>query len=336
MSDVMPYASTVFSSMPAGEVETYRHAWRRHLQAVIQAVEPDVIHSHHVWIVSSLLKDVAPEVPVATQCHATGFRQMELCPHLEAEIRAGCARNDRFLALHREHAERLARALGVPDDRIRVIGAGYRDDLFHATDRVVPPRGRLLYIGKYAAAKGLPWLLEALEAIFRERPDLELHVAGGGSGAEADALRARMSGMVPNVVLHGQLPQTELAELMRRCSVCVLPSFYEGLPLVLVEAFASGCRLVATALPGVVEQLAPPLGDALEVVPLPRMITVDTPDPDDLPGFVADLRAGLELSLDKPPLGDPATTMPEALRPMTWAAVFDRVESVWRELLDVR
>ena len=50
---------------------------------------------------------------------------------------------------------------------------------------------------------------------------------------------------------------------MRRCAVCVLPSFYEGVPLVLVEAAACGCRIVATALPGVIEQIAPYLNDAI-------------------------------------------------------------------------
>ena len=41
----------------------------------------------------------------------------------------------------------------------------------------------------------------------------------------------------------------------------VLPSFYEGVPLVLAEAAACGCRLVATALPGVREALAPRFRD---------------------------------------------------------------------------
>ena len=79
--------------------------------------------------------------------------------------------------------------------------------------------------------------------------------------------------MAPSVVQHGQLSQPELAEVARRSTVCVLPSFYEGLPLVLVEALACGCRLVATELPGIVEELAPRLGDALTMVELPSLET---------------------------------------------------------------
>ena len=81
---------------------------------------------------------------------------------------------------------------------------------------------------------------------------------------------------------------------MRRSSICVLPSFYEGLPLVLVEAMACGCRLVATDLPGIVEELAPRLGDALELVTLPTMAGVDTPVEAELPAFVDRLETGME------------------------------------------
>ena len=123
--------------------------------------------------------------------------------------------------------------------------------------------------------------------------NLRLHIAGSGAGPEAEALRQRMRALAPAVVLHGQLDQPQLADLMRRCGVCVLPSFYEGVPLVLVEAAACGCRLVSTALPGVVERIAPHLADRLTLVPLPRLKGSDQPVAADLPRFVADLEAAL-------------------------------------------
>jgi glycosyltransferase involved in cell wall biosynthesis len=142
-----------------------------------------------------------------------------------------------------------------------------------------------------------------------------------------------MDRLAPTVVQHGQLAQPELAELARRCTVCVLPSMYEGLPLVLVEALASGCRLVATALPGVTAELVPWLGTSMTTIEPPRLESVDRAVPDDLPAFVDDLEAALEAALDAPPPGDPARTMPEALAHFSWKAVFGRVETVWRSLV---
>ena len=330
MSDVMPYPSTRFSALTEDQVMRYRRAWANHLLPILSDFRPDVIHSHHLWLMSAELKDIAPDTPVLTQCHATGIRQMELCPHLAGHVREGCSHIDAFAVLHRGHANELERCLAIGRDRIHQVGAGYRNDLFFATALV--PKPALLYVGKYSSAKGVPWLLDAFEKILARRPGLKLHVAGGGAGEEADALRVRMDRMAPSVVQHGQLSQPQLAEIARRSTVCVLPSFYEGLPLVLVEALACGCRLVATELPGIAEELAPRLGDALTMVELPRLETVDRPHPDDLPAFVDRLATALENALDASPIGDPIQTMPEALAYFSWGVVYARVEAVWQSL----
>ncbi len=239
MSDVMPYPSSVWSRLSATQLEAYRTVWRRHLQKVLAAFRPHLIHTNHIWLVSSLLKDLAPELPVVTTSHATGLRQMDLTPHLKPEVLTGCRRNDHFFALRADHGRQLAETLNVPMDRITVSGVGFREEIFHpAGTRPADEARNLLYVGKYSHAKGLPWLLDAFETLRTGRPELVLHIAGDGAGPEAEALRTRMQALAPHVVLHGMLDQPRLAELMRRCGVMVLPSFYEGVPLVLVEAAA--------------------------------------------------------------------------------------------------
>ena len=335
MSDVMPYPSTRFSAMSPDQLEAYRRAWAEHLAPVIRDFRPQVIHAHHLWILTSMLRDLAPDVPVVAHSHSTGLRQMELCPHLARGVQRGCARADAFAVLHDELAGRVAQQLAVDPARVRVVGAGYREELFHPRGRPAGGGERLVYVGKYSAAKGLPWLLDAVERLVARRPGLRLHVAGSGAGPEAEDLRRRMEAMDERVVLHGQLTQAELADRLRRCDVCVLPSMYEGLPLVLAEALACGCRLVSTALPGVTGQLAPHLGPALETVAMPRLEGVDVPVPADLPAFVDRLEAALDRALDRPPVL--AELGPDGLggvlAPFTWAAVFRRVEALWRRVI---
>lgn len=328
MSDVMPYRSTVFSSMSDDDWRRYRDAWRSHVGRVIDATQPDVIHSHHVWLLSSLVKELAPEIPLVVHCHATGLRQMRINPHRAPEVIEGCRRADAFIALHEDHADRIAAELGVPHERITVAGVGYRADVFHPRGRAAEA-GSIVFAGKLAMSKGLPPLLDAFQQLLGRRPHARLHIAGGGSGDEGDALRERVLALAPNVLHHGRLDQSALAQLMRRSAVLVLPSFYEGLPLVLVEGRACGCRVVATALAGA-QQLATALGEALELVDLPRLATVDQPAADDLPAFTRRLAAALERAIDA------GWSSPDeaALAPFTWTAVFERIEAVWRGLLE--
>ncbi len=333
MSDVMPYPSTRFSSMTRDHIAAYENAWRDHLDKVIAEAKPDIIHSHHIWLASSLIREVAPDTPIVTQCHATGLRQMEICPHLAYQVVTGCRRNDRFLVLHAGHAGQLSEALTVGPERIHVVGAGYNEELFHTRGREVPRGGRLLYVGKLSAAKGLPWLLDAVEQLISKGMEIALHVAGSGAGSEAESIEKRIANMAPYVTYHGQLGQASLAKLMRDCSVCVLPSFYEGVPLVLVEALACGCRLVSTNLPGVMRQLAPYLGSTLDLIPLPRLVGPDVPDPLDLPAFVDDIASALERAAKKTPLNFESDSFSNRLKPFGWGAVFERVETVWNDLV---
>lgn len=327
MSDVMPYPSRRWSSLTEAEIDTYVRVWSQHLQDVITRVQPDLIHSHHIWLLSSILKDVAGAIPVVTHCHATGLRQMELCPHLAQRVIAGCRRNDAFCVLHAEHATQLEHTLGVAPERIHAVAAGYREELFHARHREEQSTPTVVFAGKYSQAKGLPWLLDAVERLSETVPDIKLHVAGSGSGDEADALRNRMASM-PQVQMHGMLSQTQLGQLLRRSQVFVLPSMYEGLPLVLVEAAASGCHVVCTELPGVVRELQQDLGAALTLVPLPAMRTIDQPDPVGLPQFVDDLTQAVGQTITR---SHPC--VPAGLQRFTWPSVFQRVERIWHELL---
>jgi len=333
MSDVMPYPSTRFSSMSETQLKLYVDSWQRHLEEVIDHFKPNIIHSHHIWLLSSIIKDVAPHTPVITHCHATGLRQMTLCPHLADRVTRGCSRNEQFAVLHSEHAEKLAKVLHVPAHRIHIVGVGYDERVFHAQQRSDARNRNIIYAGKFSHAKGLPWLLDAVKNLTRKHSDLTLHVAGSGAGPQSEDLRERMISMSPTVVLHGQLTQAALADLMRRCKICVLPSFHEGLPLALVEAFACGCRIVSTRLPGVEDGLAPSLGTALDLVSMPGLIDADIPLEQDIPAFVEELTDTLDMALNAPPVDTAAAALRKSLAPFTWRAVFERVERVWKSAI---
>lgn len=129
----------------------------------------------------------------------------------------------------------------------------------------------------------------------------------------------------------GLIDQAALARRMRRAHIFVLPSFFEGLPLVLLEALACGCRLVATDLPGVRELFAALADPALHLIPLPPLVDVDAPTEhggqdfqDRLANALADQVRAVE---GRPDLD--LSPFQSLLVRYTWNGVFQRVEAVY-------
>lgn len=112
---------------------------------------------------------------------------------------------------------------------------------------------RLLFVGRLAAVKGLPMLLDALAALAKERPEITLRLAGDGPDRGALEARAKRLGIANNVEFLGYQSQAQVRELLQRTDAFVMASFAEGVPVVLMEAMAACVPVVATRIAGVPE-----------------------------------------------------------------------------------
>jgi glycosyltransferase involved in cell wall biosynthesis len=101
--------------------------------------------------------------------------------------------------------------------------------------------------------KGQTLLVEVLARLIRRGVDARLTIVG--DGPELGALRklADDLGVAGAVRLEGALGQDEVAERYERADVFATASFAEGIPVVLMEAMASGLPVVATAITGIPE-----------------------------------------------------------------------------------
>jgi glycosyltransferase involved in cell wall biosynthesis len=336
MTDSMPYPHTRFSDLSTAELATYEAVFTRILTATVAAFNPDIIHSHHLWLVTSLTRHLFPQIPLITSCHGTDLRQFQNCTHLRDQVYSGCNRLDAALALSRAQKRDIETHYGLPPDRVMVVGAGYNDNLFHPGLKPVPGPVQLVYAGKFTRAKGLPWLLNALAKI--EHPAWQLHLVGGGSGGQKKECLRLARDLGRRVIVHGQLPQARLAHIFRQSHVFVLSSFFEGLPLVVLEALASGCRVVATDLPGVLEVTRGIGADVISLVRTPRLRNLDQPVAEDLPAFVERLAQAIESQLTaarQQPQIDLAS-IADRLVAFTWQGKFAQVERTYLDIIERR
>ena len=112
---------------------------------------------------------------------------------------------------------------------------------------------RLLFVGRLAAQKGVPVLLAALARARVVRPNLTLRLIGDGPDRAALEAQALALGLGDAVTFLGYRSQEDVAEFLSEASALVLPSFAEGVPVVLMEAMAAGLPVVTTRIAGIPE-----------------------------------------------------------------------------------
>jgi glycosyltransferase involved in cell wall biosynthesis len=135
--------------------------------------------------------------------------------------------------------------LGVAPERVDIVINGVPEPT-HAR-RVAGQSNvqRVLFLGNLSERKGVSDLLQALALPGFDTAHLEVTVAGGGD-VQAYEAKARQLGIDGFVRFAGWSDQQQAARLMARTDVLVLPSYDEGLPLVILEALANGVAVVCS------------------------------------------------------------------------------------------
>ena len=244
-------------------------------------------------------------------CHNTCLRQLSQHGLERERIHAAIPQLSRVLALHSAQAAQISELFGIPQERIGIIGTAYDSRAFRPLGAKPSlegephgePRIDLCYAGKISYKKGVHSLLAALNLLPCRPGVVRLRLCGGVSNSfQKTAIELLMRENRQDVRLLGRVSLEELVGVMQTSQVFVLPSFYEGLPLVVVEALACGCKVVVSELPGLrpwIEEKLP--GAPVWYVPLPRMTDVDEPLKRDLPAFEQRLADAIREAVLAPP-----------------------------------
>lgn len=321
MSDVMPYEATRYRDMTPAMVDAFRGAFSRKIREALLTFRPDAVICHHLYLVLSVACEVLDELagenwspnwrqgsapakqrPCAIWgiSHSTDLRQLRKHNLERDRIVAAVRSLDGVMALHEAQRAEITELFDLPQERVRVVGTGYNAREFNPAVSLRQARPlRILYVGKICRAKGVESLVRCMDRLPFAADEVELSLVGGYSDQEQyDRICALAQRSEIPVRLHGRVSQDELVDAYRGAHVFVLPSFFEGLPLVTIEAMACGCRAVVTDLPGVRPWLSRSLPAApVAFVKPPRLVGTDQPVEEDLPAFEDALAAALARAL---------------------------------------
>lgn len=147
----------------------------------------------------------------------------------------------------------------VPEARLHVVPNFAGDDLFTTLDHVDqkflrPSPLRLLFLSNLLPGKGHEELVKAFLALAEKTPNsLELDLAGGFESERQKTAFLRGIEAADNIRYHGTVTGDRKRELFHRAHVFCLPTYYpyEGQPISILEAYASGCAVITTNHSGI-------------------------------------------------------------------------------------
>ena len=142
-------------------------------------------------------------------------------------------------------AEKSFLEMGVPPGKVRRVPYGSRIDRFRPVGEPNKNEFNILFVGQVSLRKGILYLLDAFARL--KHPRKRLRIVGGVDPSIASLLANLPS---EHVEYLGNLPNAELGSLYSAAHVFVLPSVEEGLAMVMAEAMACGCPVIATTNSG--------------------------------------------------------------------------------------
>ena len=238
--------------------EIYWSKWRTlqtilELKRVLSSFKPDVIHSHHRF--TTFLLNLC-------------FKKDNLILHTEHVPRTDRRRLFRFghfaTAVHESIRENLIQNYRVPADKVVTIPNAIRlgkpnpEKFRELKKKFGSEAGRILIlcIGRLEEQKGHRYLIEAVERLagsYREK--IRILLVGDGKLRGDLEAQIQKAGLKSVFVFLGH--SSDISELLALCDFLVLPSLWEGMPLVILEAYSAGKTVIVTDIPGSRELVRP-------------------------------------------------------------------------------
>lgn len=333
MSDEMPYKSMRYMDMDEKIFDLWSKNFISIIDKAINEFKPDVIIAHHLYLLTSIVRERYKNIRIVGICHNTDIRQYIKNNFKREFIKNNINLLDKICTLTSYHKELVIDTFGVRNEKIEIIGIGYNDKIFNIkrnlkkSDKI----NRFLYVGKIAKKKGVLALLKAIGIIEKNNDTFNSSVFSKvktenfgnyhtkhldnrffkGANNNTDYIEFNFVGSAGNeneyneiisyaknlkikINFLGKKNQIELADIYNENNIFVMPSYCEGIPMTVIEALACGEKVLLSNLPGVKEYLDENVINANVVyVDLPKLTNADDVSVDEENKYVERLSKGI-------------------------------------------
>ena len=281
MSDVMPYENTKYSDMTEDMFKLWTDGFRQRLEEVKKDFKPDLIFGHHLWILTSILREVFPDTKIIGLCHNTDLRQARMNPKIKESYVKNIDKLDYIFSASEEQKKEIVEIYGADIKKIVAVGGGFNQNIFYASDKVKNrDKIKLVFCAKIDPSKGIYELIEVYKSL--NLSDISLDIIG----APNEENKARVESMIKE---------------LREKDIFIMPSYYEGLGLMAIESLACGLYVVTSEIEALMTLLGDRVRDSgvIKYTPLPNIYDTDKPLTEELPKFKEDLKLNILDQIDK-------------------------------------
>ena len=196
------------------------------------------------------------DIPVIITCHHTYWQHYQ---YIQSQFwkrifypfeKLTYQRADKIISDCDDTTRVLVEHYDVPEEKITVIPCAVDTTKFHCTNQEKRPN-TIFYIGRIDTRKGVDFLIRSMPLVVQQIPDAHLII--GGSGGHLDKMKALVSrlNLERNVTFLGFVPDDQLNALYNQAQCVVVPSIFEGFGITVIEAVATGTRVVGTDVDGI-------------------------------------------------------------------------------------
>lgn len=299
MSDVMPYENTKYSDMTEDMFKLWTDGFRQRLEEVKKDFKPDLIFGHHLWILTSILREVFPDTKIIGLCHNTDLRQARMNPKIKESYVKNIDKLDYIFSASEEQKKEIVEIYGADIKKIVAVGGGFNQNIFYASDKVKNrDKIKLVFCAKIDPSKGIYELIEVYKSL--NLSDISLDIIG----APNEENKTRVESMIkddPSIRMYNVKDQLALGDELRDKDIFIMPSYYEGLGLMAIESLACGLYVVTSEIEALMTLLGDRVRDSgvIKYTPLPNIYDTDKPLTEELPKFKEELRLNILDQIDK-------------------------------------
>ena len=327
MSDVMPYESTIYGEMTPEMIGNWKRAFEPAVRQAVADLKPDIIISHHLWFLTNFIRQWFPDIKLTAVSHGTDLRQAKRHPHLAKQYTKHIKDLDIIFTLSSEHIPSIKKIYGASEKQIHVLGSGFNEDNFYPAEKNKDKDISIVYAGKIADSKGVFQLVDTFKNQLSDEKNVNLELYGAGDKEAVDRLKKGIESD-PRMTYYGAVTQDVLGDIFRKHEVFVLPSYYEGLPLVVLESLACGMRVVVNEFPALIELLSGTINESgwVEYVKQPRLENVDQPVESDLSAYCDRLAEALKKQIKRArESAELREELHESINKYSWTGLVDRL-----------